>query len=387
MFRYLKHPLILLVIMGQISLFPVVATAQKHGHASVSPKEKSNTDDEGNVYFGTRTTPRMEGNRRIWIYELHVTESTHRLQNGSLYKVWAYNGQVPGPVLVAREGDWVRIRLINETSVFHTIHSHGLHLPQRMDGVPHDHGLPADNKSHDHQKESPDEAMPKSVPPGESFTYEYIARPAGTHWYHCHVDTNEHLNRGMAGALIVLPRIPEPKVDYDLLMVLQEWDSRYAKSGQPGNPRELSNYDFFTMNGKSYPETPQIQVELGKIIRIRLINAGSLMHSMHLHGLSFLVTHKDGFPLAEPMEMDTVAIGPGERIDIIIFANNPGEWPFHCHTAAHQTNAGLYPGGMMTHLKIGDVGSPKQGDGPIGDGLKFIRMKWRDSAHRRMGIP
>lgn len=351
-------------------------TFDKKNSLKTSKTEKKN-------YFGRQLAPIVEGKRTIWEYELVISETEHKLQNGAMYKVWAYNGQVPAPTIVAREGDWVRITLINETSVNHTIHSHGLYVPQRMDGVPHDHG------QQQHKPDDPamkDEFMPRPVAPGESFTYEYIARPAGTHWYHCHINTNEHLNRGMAGALIVLPRADEPKVDQDLIMLLQEWNSRYAQDGQPGNPKELNDYDFFTINGKSFPETQSVQTELGKILRIRLINAGALPHSIHLHGHSFLVTHKDGFPLAEPAEMDTVLIGPGERVDIIILANNPGEWPLHCHTAAHQTNNGLYPGGMMTHLKIGTISSPKDGDGPIGKDLKSVRAAWRNSARKYLGI-
>lgn len=335
-------------------------------------------------YFGQQVSPVVEGKRTVWQYELVISETEHKLQNGAMYKVWAYNGQVPAPTIVAREGDWVRIRLINETSVNHTIHSHGLYVPQRMDGVPHDHGLGQQN--HNNPASSKDEFMPRPVAPGESFTYEYIARPAGTHWYHCHINTNEHLNRGMAGALIVLPRQPEPKVDHDLIMLLQEWNSRYAQNGTPGSPKELNDYDFFTINGKSFPETKTVQVELGETVRIRFINAGALPHSMHLHGHSFLVTHKDGFPLAEPAEMDTVLIGPGERVDIIVLANNPGDWALHCHTAAHQTNNGIYPGGMMTHLKVGKISSPKEGEGPIGKDLKSIRSVWRLSAHKYLGI-
>lgn len=342
-------------------------------------------------FFG-QPGPIQEGGRTIWQYKLVVSEQEHKLSNGAAYKVWAYGGRVPGPTIVAREGDWVRILLVNETSVHHTIHSHGLFVPQRMDGVPHDHGTGSPHKHNEHHNHTATQTgksagvKPRPVQPGESFTYEYIARPAGTHWYHCHMNTNEHLNRGMAGALIVLPRTPEPHVDQDHIMLLQEWDSRYAAGGQPGNPRELNNYDFFTINGKSFPETETIHSELAEVIRVRIINAGSLSHSIHLHGHSFLVSHKDGMPLAEPLEMDTVGISPGERIDILVLTNNPGDWPLHCHTAAHQTNAGLYPGGMMTHLKVGKISSPSEGEGPIGPDIKTLRNLWRRSAHHRLGL-
>lgn len=324
-----------------------------------------------------RRGPYQEHGRAVWEYELTVAEQEHRLADGTPYKVWAYGGSVPAPTLVAREGDRVRIRLVNETSAPHTIHSHGLFVPQRMDGVPPSHGAAHHGGGH-----AAGPAQP--VEPGESFTYDYIARPAGTHFYHCHFNTNEHMSRGMAGVLLVMPREPEPRVDHDVAMLLQEWNSRFARAGQPGNPRDMYDVDFFTINGRSFPQTEPIRAEPGEVIRVRFVNAGAQQHFMHLHGHSFLVTHKDGAPLAEPAEMDTVAVGPGERVDIVFVANNPGEWPLHCHAAAHQTNAGAYPGGMMTHLFVGDVASPPDGEGPSGPGVERLREVWRRSALRRL---
>jgi FtsP/CotA-like multicopper oxidase with cupredoxin domain len=320
--------------------------------------------------------PVREGDRIVWNYKIVVTETEFRLANGTGYKVFAYGGQVPGPILIAREGDWVRIKLINQTSEPHTIHSHGLFVPQRMDGVPHDHSSMGTGGQ---------EEM-NTAPPGGSFTYEYIARPSGTHWYHCHVNTNVHLNRGMSGALIILPSKPEPRVDQDIILLLQEWDSRFAQSGQPGNPRDTYHSDFFTINGKSFPQTPVVSAKVGDVLRFRIINAGGQLHSIHLHGHTMLVTHKDGIPLPEPLEMDTVAVAPGERVDFLVRTNNPGEWPVHCHIAAHQTNGGAYPGGEMFHLLVGDTAEPSTGTGPIGPGTESLRRTWRQSARCRLGI-
>jgi FtsP/CotA-like multicopper oxidase with cupredoxin domain len=321
--------------------------------------------------------PVTEAGRTIWSYKLKVKESEHKLANGMAYKVFAYNGQVPGPLLIAREGDWVRIRLTNDTSTNHTIHSHGLFVPNRMDGVPHNHGqMPSDAPMPG--------PMPMAVPPGESFVYEYIARPSGTHWYHCHFNTNEHINRGMAGPLIVLPKEPEPAVDHDYVFLLQEWNSKYAREGTPGNPREVNDADFFTLNGKSFPDTPTVTARLGDTLRFRFINAGSQSHAMHLHGHTFIVTHRDGSPLTEPVEMDTVDIAPGQRVDIVFRANNPGEWPMHCHTTAHQTNGSIYPGGMMLHLQVGSERHPENGEGPDGPGNAGVLKSWRNFAHARL---
>ena len=318
--------------------------------------------------------PHEENGRSVWEYELVVQETELTLFDGTGYKVWAYGGTVPGPPLLAREGDLLRIRLVNETSVAHTIHSHGMHLPARMDGVPH--ALAAEDPS-----SLPEWTYP--VAPGASYTYEYIARPAGTHFYHCHMTTAEHLDRGMSGLLVVLPREEEPPVDRDVALLLDEWNRAYAQKGVPGAPGDLAAYDVFTLNGRSFPDTEPLRLALGEVARIRLINVGALPHFMHLHGNSFLVTHRDGARLAEPVVLDTVEVGPGQRVDILVVANNPGLWPFHCHSAPHVTNAGAYPGGMLTGILMGDDPFPSRGDGPRGRTLEEIREIWRRGEEHR----
>jgi FtsP/CotA-like multicopper oxidase with cupredoxin domain len=79
---------------------------------------------------------------------------------GEVVEAYAYNGQVPGPELRVREGDTVRVRVTNALAEPTTVHWHGVSVPQHMDGVP---GL-----SHE------------PIAPGDSFTYEFVATPAGT---------------------------------------------------------------------------------------------------------------------------------------------------------------------------------------------------------------
>lgn len=319
-----------------------------------------------------RARPLEAEGERVWEYDLTITEEELRLVDGTPYKVWAFGGTVPGPLIVAREGERVRIRLTNATSTAHSLHSHGLHVPARMDGAPH--AMAAGGSGHLHADRLPAWARP--VGPGEVFVYEYLARPAGTHWYHCHVNTNEHLDRGMSGPLVVLPREPDPEVDHDVLLVLDEWDRRHAAGGLPGHPLDLGRYDIFTLNGRSFPDTEPLRLALGDVARVRLVNAGALPHYMHLHGHSFLVTHRDGYPLRAPALLDTVDVGPGQRVDLLIAADNPGSWPFHCHSAPHVTNAGMYPGGMHTLVVVGGDPFPSEGEGPTGPGAQEVLRPW-----------
>jgi len=78
------------------------------------------------------------------------------------------------------------------------------------------------------------------------------------------------------------------------------------------------------------------------------------MHSLHIHGHSFIVTHRDGFKLTSPYEVDTLLIGPGERYDVWFKAENPGLWVIHDHAGRNMVADGFDPAGIMTVLQYKD---------------------------------
>lgn len=275
-------------------------------------------------------------------FEMTIEDVYIQVAAGLKYHTFAFNGQVPGPLIHVQEGDDVSITVINMTALPHTVHWHGMLQKGtwKMDGVP--------------------SITQKAIEPGESFTYKFKADPAGTHWYHCHVNVNEHVGiRGMWGPFIVDPKKPikaEKKVTRDHIMMLSTWDSKYAdKPGKGGMPTEEGDMDYFSMNGRSFPGTQPIRVKEGDEIRVRFIGAGAGIHELHTHGHFFTVTHKDGIPLDSPYEADTLLFGPGERYDIMFTANNPGRFIFHDHMDTHVTNAGVYPGGIVTVVEYESI--------------------------------
>ena len=256
------------------------------------------------------------------------------------YQVFAFDGQVPGPLIHVQEGDDVTVHVTNLTSLPHTIHWHGLHQEGswRSDGVP---GV-----------------TQQPIEPGDTFTYHWKADRVGTLWYHCHVNVNEHVGiRGMWGPLIVDPKDPLPvekTVTKDVIMMLSTWESEYAdKLGHGGGPHDVA--DYFSMNAKAFPLTQPLRVKKGDVVRVRFIGAGGGLHSMHSHGHDMLVTHKDGLPLKSPYYADTVLVAPGERYDVIINATNFGRFIFHDHIDPHVTNNGKHPGGPITIMEYDGV--------------------------------
>ncbi|MFZ3290518.1 MAG: multicopper oxidase domain-containing protein [Telluria sp.] len=273
-------------------------------------------------------------------FEMNVEDTRITLVEKQQFHTFAFAGQVPGPLFYVDEGDEITVNVNNMTALPHTIHWHGMLQKGtwRMDGVP---GI-----------------TQEGINPGDSFTYKLIAGPSGTMWYHCHVNVNEHVAlRGMWGPFIVRPKKPtalEKTVTKEFIMMLSDWDSKYAdKPGFGGLPGDI--YNYFTINGRSFPETQPLRVNKGDVVRLRLIGAGDLIHSIHLHGHVMKIAFKDGFPLANPILADTVLIGPGERYDVIFTADNPGRWMIHDHVDTHTMNGERPMGGIMSVLEYNEI--------------------------------
>jgi copper-containing nitrite reductase len=278
---------------------------------------------------GTVMKDQMTG--QVKDFHLHIDEIEQEIAPGVKVKAWAFglDGQpatVPGPTLRVKKGDLVKITVKNSTTNPHSIHSHGItSVDELNDGVPHVSG--------------------NYIMPGQTFTYEYVASEAGTHWYHCHVQTSLHQDMGMYGALIV-EETEKPTWDKEFVNIVDEWDSHR----DPTNPTQKPNYDYFLVNGKVGTEVPDMVVKDGEIARIRLINAGFETHSLHLHGTHFVIIAKDGYQVPRPQEADTLAINPGETYDVLVKGRD-GVFPWHDHNSLDVTNAGVYPGGMIMHIR------------------------------------
>ncbi|MCA1818948.1 MAG: multicopper oxidase domain-containing protein, partial [Halobacteriales archaeon] len=110
-------------------------------------------------------------------------------------------------------------------------------------------------------------------------------------------------------------------------------------------------YNTFLINGKAFPDTPVIAVKPTETVRIRLINAGNEWHAFHIHGHTMSVEYRDGYPLGSAaFKADTLSIGPGERYDFFLEADNPGLWMVHDQNGLATMNDDQHPGGMMTCL-------------------------------------
>ncbi len=270
----------------------------------------------------------------VKVFTLNAEEVQWELIPGKAVTAWGYNGQVPGPEIWVNEGDRIRVNFTNDLPVPTTIHWHGIAVPNEMDGVP---GVTQD-----------------PIEPGGTFVYEFEAKPSGTFWYHSHFDSARQLDMGLSGAFVI-KGADEPAYDKEFVQLLDEWirlpEGRNGWEGVTHAGHNNAEYNWFTINGTSFPATPNMVVAQGDRVRVRIINAGYQAHPMHLHGKRMTVVAKDGVPLPQPYEADTVLVGSGERYDFEFLADDPGDWMFHCHILHHVTNdAVIEPGGLMNFV-------------------------------------
>jgi ZIP family zinc transporter len=150
------------------------------------------------------------------------------------------------------------------------------------------------------------------------------------------------LNSGLYGAIVVLPKNPLPaeRADRDDVEVISSWMIQ-----------SLSE-NHFTLNGKEYPYTAPINVRKGQRVRIRWINiSGESFHTMHTHGHYQRVIARDAQPVVQSDVEDTVMLGPGQRADVIVDADQqPGNWLVHCHVIDHTEDSQGMPDGLVTTI-------------------------------------
>ncbi|MGE0578852.1 multicopper oxidase family protein [Reyranella sp.] len=250
---------------------------------------------------------------------IRIAPVSHEIAPGKIVKTTAYNGVIPGPVLRLKEGQPVRINVINDSGYPNLIHWHGLYLPSVQDG-------------------STEEGSP-IIPPGQSLTYDFTPRPAGTRWYHSHAMAMTDLSRstysGEFGFLIVEPAAGnEGRYDREVLLAAHHWDGTWVsmqdihKGPPPDNGLEVM-YHAATLGERMLGHGEPLRVRQGERVLFRLLNASASMGiSLALSGHRFRIIALDGNPVPRQATVDVLKLDAAERADVIVEMNNPGVWVF-----------------------------------------------------------
>jgi CopA family copper-resistance protein len=255
----------------------------------------------------------------------------------------AVNGSLPGPTLRFREGDTVTVNVRNTLRESTSIHWHGLYLPNAMDGVP---GLTF-----------------RGIAPGETFTYRFPVRQAGTYWYHSHSGMQEQT--GLSGPLILEARGREPYTyQRDHVVMLTDWtdeepmtvvsnlkqqsdyynkhrrtlgtfvedakrdglsatiDDRMMWGKMRMSPTDIMDVGgatyTFLMNGQSPAANWTALFTPGENVRLRFINGSSMTtFDVRIPGLELRIVAADGSDV-EPVVVEEFRIGVAETYDVIV---------------------------------------------------------------------
>ena len=275
---------------------------------------------EGN--FESTVAPDLDPADDIVEVRLEAREAEVEIAQGRRVRLWTYNGVLPGPRIEARVGNTVRVRFKNSLPESTTIHWHGLRVPNSMDGV--------------HLVQTP-------IAPGAEFTYEFVVPDAGTFWYHPHIRSDEQVERGLYGSILVRGT-SEPATTTDRVVVLDDilldpstwqlaaFDSMMqAMVGRQGN--------VILTNGRAHPIA---DIQPGGLHRYRFVNAANARYfRLALPGKRLILIGSDGGLLEAPREVAEVLLVPGERADVLVAADSSSglalEWKTLAYDRGHGT--------------------------------------------------
>lgn len=199
----------------------------------------------------------------------------------------------------------------------------------------------------------PLDAFGPTIPQQSSQNIYIPALPAGTYRLQ---STSE---RGMIlGASMML------RVGYDDLQHfewnLNEWDTLRTELAAmqipvdfavPYVPRQ------FTINDRVFPNTLEdstayVAVGLNQEVYISIVNHGYMEQVLHFHGFHIEMIQSSYHNERVGWMKDTVPLRSGECVIVKLVASQPGIYPVHAHNLIAVTNAGFYPGGMITQINV-----------------------------------
>jgi FtsP/CotA-like multicopper oxidase with cupredoxin domain len=248
--------------------------------------------------------------------------------DGSVAKMLAYNGMIPGPVIKVEQGAEITMNFTNNTDVDTTIHSHGVRLENKFDGVP--------------------DATQKAVKPGQSFVYKIKFPDAGMYWYHPHIREDYAQELGLYGNYLVVPNDPNywSPVNREVALfvddILME-DGKIAAFSKGSADRTLMGRfgNVMLVNGET---NYSLQAKVGEVIRFYITNsANTRTFNLSIPGAKMKLVGADGGKYERETWSDGVILSPSERAIIEVLFVNAGSY-----TLQHKTPERTYALGTIT---------------------------------------
>jgi nitrite reductase (NO-forming) len=256
--------------------------------------------------FDARVAPATSANVRT--FRIPITHDTIEIADGVKYEGWTFGGTVPGPVIRVRQGDMVKVVLVNQSSMGHSIDFHSARIPMNQ--------------------------AFRTINTGDSVVFEFEARDPGAYMVHCGTPpVLMHIMQGMYLAIIVDPRAGWPgRADKEFVVVQSEFYATAVENGHANMDFDAASQaraSYVVFNGRAdqYKANP-LQVNEGDRVRLFVVNAGpSLRSDFHIVGAIFDRVYVDG-NLERPLQgvqTVTVPAGGGAVFETVFERGKSGE--------------------------------------------------------------
>lgn len=270
-------------------------------------------------------------------FRIPIKDATVQIADSTPYEAWTLGGTVPGPVLRVRQGDSVRITVVNEAPMPHSIDFHAARIPANV--------------------------AYRMIMPHDSLQFAFVARDPGAFLVHCGTPpVLMHLMQGMYFAMIVDPKNGwGTTADKEFVLVESEFYTQRTSTAtemQPdyaGAQNKQPSYVVFNGRAFQYKANP-LKVNVGDRVRFFVVNAGPNLDSdFHIVGTIFDRVYPDGNPAhaLDGVQTYPVPAGGGAVFETTFTANESGEgiYAFVTHSFADAQKGAV---GMI------QVGTPRQ---------------------------
>jgi len=279
-----------------------------------------------------------------------VTEEVEaRLADGTSYRFWTFDGQIPGPFLRVKVGDTVNMTLENadDSTMIHSVDFHAVTGPGGGAAV-------------------------TQTRPGDATAFTFKALNPGLYVYHCATPmVAHHITNGMYGLILVEPEEGLAEVDREFYVMQGELYTEGAfgqRGAQEFSVDKLLDEDpeYFTFNGAVGALTDEhpLQANVGETVRIFFgVGGPNFTSSFHVIGEIFDRVHDQGSLTSPPLtDVQTTTVAPGGATMVEFGLEVPGDYILVDHALSRAER------GLVGFLQAAGDDNPEVFDGNVTPG-------------------
>ena len=230
---------------------------------------------------------------------------------GHTFVMYAFNGQVPGPLIRVTQNATITVRFHNRIDLPSAVHWHGVRLDNRFDGVP---GV-----------------TQEAVASGKDFVYRVHFPDAGIYWYHPHAREDIQQAMGLFGNL----RVDATEADYyspvnqeqtlmlddvlingDTLIPFGRESANFALMGRVGNVLLVNGAPRYDLRARK-----------GDVVRFFITNvSSSRTWNLSFGGAPIKVVASDVSRFEREEFVPSVVVAPAERYIVEVHFDTPGRF-------------------------------------------------------------